>query len=887
MIYKLQNGLGKTVLLLFILSTYVIACKKDNFEEPKGICPEVIATNPLNGALGVPLNQIITATLNEPMDPATMGPNCFEFNGPSGIVLGTYSYNHALATINFVPTTPLEQNTTYACKIKSSIRDLRGNRLQKDYAWSFSTGIILIPIVLDTDPDNLTTGVLKNQVIKVFFNYPMDPLSITDSSFKVTANGMLIQGIVACIDSTATFTPNTLLQPSTIYMATITTNAKTLNKGNLPANYSWTFTTEALIPPVIISTTPLHNALRVSLIPLISAKFSVPMNGLTLKDSSFYLMEGTNKILGSVSYSDSLATFTPNAPLSISKVYVATVTTMAKNTEGASLPTNYSWTFTTYTPLPPTVVFTDPITNATAVGINKTVRARFSAQMDPSTLIGSNMILTLAGNPVAGVVGFLDSTINFNPNADLLPNTLYTCSIINNVKNLAGTNMTANYIWSFTTAASIIAPTIILVDPLANASNVALNKNIEATFAIKMDPSTMIGSNMILTRAGNPVGGLVSYVDSTITFNPTSNLLANTLYTCTITTGVKNQAGTAMAVNYVWTFTTLNAIPPTVISTDPINLGTNVLLNKVITATFSEAMDITSITNATFTLKIGTTTVTGLVNTLGNTARFTPTLNLLSGNTYTATITVGAQNLAGTNLANDYIWTFSTKAHAGPIAPNLNTVARFGIIAGVGVSNNAGFSVINNMDVGISPGARTGVTGFPPATIVNGAIYASDDITPAGTPAMLIQAKADLSAAYLYARDAVLPAPATVSGDQGGLTLAPGIYKTATTLLVQNGNLTLDAQGDVNAVWIFQIGSALTTVGSPTGGSIILSGGAQAKNIYWQVSSSATIGDFTQFKGNVLALTSITMNSNAELTGRILCSNGAIVMTSTNIINKP
>jgi len=989
--YKLQSNLWKLILGLIVLSTFALACKKDKFEESKGVCPEIIATNPLNGALAVPLNQIITATLNESMNPATMVPSCFELSGPSGLIAGTFSYNDAMATITFVPTVPLNQNTTYGAKVKSTIRDMRGNALQKDYAWSFSTGIILTPIVLDTDPDNLATGILKNQVIKAFFNYPMDPNSITDSSFRVTANGVLIQGTVTCIDSTATFTPNILLQPSTIYVATITTNAKTLNKGNMPANYSWTFTTEALIPPVIISTTPLHNATGVSLNPLISAKFSVPMNGLTIKDSSFYLMEGTNKILGSVSYSDSVAVFTPSAPLTVSKVYVATITTLAKNMEGASLPTNYSWTFTTFTPVPPTVVFTDPITNATEVGINKTVRARFSAKMDPSTMIGSNMILTRAGNPVAGVVAFIDSTISFNPTTDLLPNTLYTCSITNNVKNLAGTNMTANYIWSFTTAATIIAPTVILVDPLSNATNVALNKNIQATFSIKMDPLTMIGSNMILTRAGNPVAGMVSYVDSIITFNPNSNLLPNTVYTCTLTTGVKNQAGTAMVANYVWSFTTVNAIPPTiittdplanaigvplnktitaefstamnptsiqassfsvtrngnpvaglvsyngliasfdptvnlvpnsvyvvtvtndvenlagtnmtnnytwsfttvnvipptVISTDPINLATNVLLNKVVTATFSEAMDVTSLTNVTFTLKIGTTPVTGVVNMVGNTARFTPTFNLLSGNTYTATITTGAQNLAGTNLANNYVWTFSTKAPAGPIAPNLNSAARFGILAGVGVSNNAGFSVINNMDVGIYPGARTGVTGFPPATIVNGAIYAADDITPPGTPAMLNSAKLDLTAAYLFARDAVLPAPATVSGDQGGLTLAPGIYKTATTLLVQNGNLTLDAQGDVNAVWIFQIGSALTTVGSPTGGSIILTNGAQAKNIYWQVSSSATIGDNTQFKGNVLALTSITMNSNAVLTGRVLCSNGSVVMTSTNIINKP
>jgi hypothetical protein len=165
-------------------------------------------------------------------------------------------------------------------------------------------------------------------------------------------------------------------------------------------------------------------------------------------------------------------------------------------------------------------------------------------------------------------------------------------------------------------------------------------------------------------------------------------------------------------------------------------------------------------------------------------------------------------------------------------------------------------------------------------------MYASDDVAPPGVAAMLVQAKQDLTDAYLFAEGATTPAPTTVSGDQGGKTLAPGIYKSTTTLLIQSGNLTLDAQGDVNAVWIFQIASAFTTVGG-AGGSIILSGGAQAKNIYWQTGSSATIGDNTSFKGNILALTSITMNSGAVAEGRMLARNGAVVMTNANIINKP
>jgi hypothetical protein len=342
-----------------------------------------------------------------------------------------------------------------------------------------------------------------------------------------------------------------------------------------------------------------------------------------------------------------------------------------------------------------------------------------------------------------------------------------------------------------------------------------------------------------------------------------------------------------MASNYVWTFKTIASMAaPTVVSTDPLNLAIGVALNKVISANFSTAMNLTTITGSSFTLMMGATSVAGAVNYSGITATFTPTVNLLSDTTYTVTITTLAKSMAGIPLASNYVWSFSTGAHKGPVAPNLNSVARFGIIAGVGVSNNAGFSVINNLDVGISPGVRSSITGFPPATIVGGAIYASDDVAPPGVAAMLTQAQLDLTAAYLFAEGATVPAPAIAPPDLGGKTLAPGIYKSASTMLLQSGDLTLDAQGDANAVWIFQVAAAFTSVGG-AGGNVILAGGAQAKNIYWQVGSSATIGDNTIFYGNVLALTSITMNSNAVATGRMLARNGSVVMTSTNTINKP
>jgi hypothetical protein len=440
-----------------------------------------------------------------------------------------------------------------------------------------------------------------------------------------------------------------------------------------------------------------------------------------------------------------------------------------------------------------------------------------------------------------------------------------------------------DYVWTFSTGTTL-APTVISTDPANNAMGVFLNKIVTATFSEPMDQLTLNDTTFTIKQGTTPIAGTVSYTGTTASFTPSSNLLSGTTYTATITTGAKNVSGTTLANDYVWTFTIGSISAPTVISTDPANIATDVVLNQIVTATFSETMDSLTLTATTFTIRYGSMSVAGTVSCTGTTATFTPKSSLLSGTTYTATITTGAKNVSGIPLANNYVWTFSTGATVSPLGVDLKTVARFGIIAYTTVTNNAGPSVIINMDVGIYPGLLSSVTGFPPATIVNGALYGADSPDP--VPDELIQAKLDLTAAYLFAEGATSPAPATVSGDQGGKTLAPGIYKSTSTLLIQSGDLTLDAQGDANAVWIFQIASGFTTIGG-AGGNVILTGGAQAKNVFWQVGSSATIGDYTSFKGNILALTSITMNSHATAEGRMLARNGAVVMTSTNIIIKP
>ncbi len=439
-----------------------------------------------------------------------------------------------------------------------------------------------------------------------------------------------------------------------------------------------------------------------------------------------------------------------------------------------------------------------------------------------------------------------------------------------------------------------ICPEVISTDPANLETGVDLGTNITITFNEAMNPATITPDVFTLNAETNTAGtvavitGVLSYNAATnsIIFNPTNDLPVNSVFTARVEPWVKDMMGNALQEPYIWTFTTSFGAPPTIVSTTPADLATNVALNSNITALFSQTMDGSTLTNTSFTVKLGADTVPGSVSTVDATATFNPDNNLLSGETYTATIRNTVKNMNGASLVNEYVWNFNTAAPLGPGNVILNTVAEYGIFAGVGIRNDAGFSEIRDMNVGITPGVRSSVTGFPPAIVVNGAIHASDDATPTGIAQILSDAKQDLVDAYLFAEGATFPAPQTANVDQGGLTLAPGIYKASTSLLIQNGDLTLDAQGDANAVWIFQIGSALTTVGG-AGGNIVLTGGAQAKNVYWQVGSSATIGDNTIFKGNVLALSDITMNSGAVAEGRMLARNGTVVMTSTNIITRP
>ena len=358
--------------------------------------------------------------------------------------------------------------------------------------------------------------------------------------------------------------------------------------------------------------------------------------------------------------------------------------------------------------LAPTVTAVSPVNNALAVPINtKKFTAAFSKAMDPTTLTAASFTLACpAGTPVAGgAVTYLAAgnvaTLTIPAVPDLPIGTVCTATITTAAKDTTGIPLASNFVWTFTTgvAADLVPPTVSSTSPLPNATGVATNSLVTASFSEAMDPSTIIAANFTLAcPAATAIAGTVSYgVNGNVaTFRPTSNLPVNTACTATVATGVKDLAGNSMAAPFTWTFTTgasTDTTAPTVIGTGAYGFSgatsgaTGLPVNRSSTAIFSEPMDPLTITNLTFTLTgPGTTPVLGTVTYSGTTATFKPTTNLAAGTLYTSTITTGAKDLAGNALAANYVWTWTTAAIPDVVAPTVTATNPAN--AAVGVCTN-------------------------------------------------------------------------------------------------------------------------------------------------------------------------------------------------------
>ncbi len=501
-------------------------------------------------------------------------------------------------------------------------------------------------------------------------------------------------------------------------------------------------------------------------------------------------------------------------------------------------------------------------------------------------------------------------------------------------------------------------PTVLTTEPVKTTPgptiNVPTNAAITAVFSEDMAAATIISPATTFTLAcatcvDTAPGGNVSYTNRIATFKPTALLEASKTYTATIKgTGADpvtdlalnalagNPAFPAAANDYVWTFTTAAGAAPVgnpsvdPLTTSPTASATAVCPSASISATFTVPsglrMDPSTIiaTNFLVTGPAATPVVASSVlldGATGRIATFTPSVALTNGVTYTATIKGGAtgvKDLANpaNTMAADYFWTFT----AGPATGNclapvaLGSASKFGTFGGTAGMTNTGILTIVNGDIGSIATGTSMVTGFhdmagdiyteTPANIgaVNGKIYTcTNSITgptstgpKAASCSIATQARLDAQTAYLAL--AAMPPGANPGANLANKILAPGVYTSPSgSFLIEGGDLTLDAQGNANAVWVFQMGTTLT-VGGPGAAapqSIILAGGAQAKNVFWQVGSFATInaaGGGTMV-GTIIAQegASFSTADNVNiltLNGRVLSLGASVTLVDT-VINVP
>jgi len=694
----------------------------------------------------------------------------------------------------------------------------------------------------------------------------------------------LIPGTVTYLGVTAAFVPTTALAYNTVYTATITTGAKDLAGNAMAANYQWSFETNNnggggggtlssdkaitsfsfIMPAVtgvinetaktVIMTVPVGTNLTALVATFTTTGTGVKV-GTMSQTSAATPNNFTNPLAYVVTAADaSTATYTVTVAIASSSAKAITAYSFAGYTGAVGTIDEAAKTIAVTVPFgtPLTALVATFTTTGAIVNVGTTVQTSLST---PNNF----------ASPVAYVVTAGDAST-----------ATYTVTVT--IASNSAKAITAYSFAGYTGAAGTInetAKTIAVTVPFGT-------------------PLTALVATFATTGTGVKVGTTVQV--SATTPNDFTNPVA---YIVT--------AGDASTATYIVTVTiasnSAKAITAYSFASYTGAIGTINETAKTIAVTVPSGTPLTALV-ATFTttgtgVKVGTTVQTSAAtpNDFTNPVAYIVTAGDASTVTYTVTVTVALP--------------------PNPTAPVLGEAGRFVILAPEAVTGGAG-STISNGDLGLTHEARSYYAGFTPSgsqgaftQLTNGMSYAPDDTNPLPFPyplhystptvgatwtttgAMLTQSKTDVGVAFTFlAADPNPGAPTQVCPiELGNKTLTRGVYKTGSSVTISTGDLTLDAQGDPNSIFIFNISGNLSTIppsGNPTlGGNIKLINGAQAKNVYWSTGGYTSIGAGTQFKGSVFAWTDVNVLAGATVTGSLFSSTTQVTLISDTITKAP
>lgn len=699
----------------------------------------------------------------------------------------------------------------------------------------------ICPLVIATDPTNGANSVPFNKVITAKFNEKMNAATITKSSFVILQGTTAIDGEITYADSTATFIPTSALLPFTLYTGTIKSTVKDLAGNALQADYVWTFTTM----PVINLT-------------------SNPLIGGTTIGGGAYAIGATVTVTATPLVGYAFLNWTENGTV------VSLVNLPLKISNAGASATEVSVSSSYQFPMP---------------AGNRNLIANFIA------VVPGNFAVNLSSNPTVGGTttgagSFVENTLR---TVTAAPNIGYTFS--NWTEGGLIVSNAASYSFTLTANKSLVANfTINTYSLAANGVNGTVSKNPNQTIfdygsIVQLTPTPNLGYSFV-SWTGDAFGTsnpLSVTMDANKTITATFELNTYTLNVsalngsvvktpsqATYNHGSSVQLEATPATGFTFTSWSGDATG----TTNPLTV--NMTSNKNITANFTAIVG---------SLTLNVTAVNGTVTKSpdlvgylsGASVLLTATPNVgyeftswtgdASGNASTVTVLMNANKNVTAN--------FTLTTAQGPGTIDLGGAAIYTILSKTGISTTVGSQITGN--IGVSPNAAIGITGFglimdasgtfsksDPSTLVSGKVYAADYAAP--TPANISTAVSDMETAFTTANGLTTTVITELgAGDITGMTLVPGLYKWGTGLLISASGVTLT--GGPNDTWVFQIGQGLTVA---DGAIIHLAGGAQAKNIYWITASDATIGSTVDFSGNILSQTKITLNTGSKVTGRLL-----------------
>ena len=634
--------------------------------------------------------------------------------------------------------------------------------------------------------------------------------------------------------------------------------------------------------PVVAATDPMNKAVDVVLDKVISVTFNTAMRASTINGTTFTIMQGSTIIAGTVAptANNAVFTFTPTVPLLPFIKYTGTITTAATDTLGSAMVSNYVWNFTT---IPQITLSSNPVAGGITTG------AGTFAQSSVATVTATpNTGFTFTNWMNNGVIVSTSSSFQFtiNGNKTLVAN--FTPVVAGNFAVILSSNPVAGGKTAGSGAYRAGAVVTVTATPNTGYAFVNWTKsgNIVSTssnYQFTLTANTTLVANfsavqssqfaLVLSSApvvGGTTSGSGSYNGGT---SVTATAIANTGYT--FVNWTKN--GVIASTSSAYTFP-LNANTALVanfaINTFTLNVtavnGTVLKTPDQLTYNYGSVVHLTATPNTGYTFKSWSGDAAGAAN---------PLTVLMNAN---KNITANFAPIISTPLFTSIFGAFG--GSAGVTNQGINTV----------INGAIGSTAVATKITGFHDGLTNDVYTETPLNVglVTGGIDAAPPFPGTATKfAIATQAQAAATAFYISISPANKPGGTDPgAGELGGLTLAPGVYKSASgTFNISNGNLTLDAKGDPNATWIFQTAAGLTVgIAGPAGArSVILTNGAQAKNVYWYVGSAATINGAGGgvMVGTIIATAGVTFSTAGNNVQTVLNGRAISLVASVTVVN--